>query len=232
MLFGIATGVLACTLAVAVSVLLSRGKSFWMVIAICFAASLSLGFVAFKRFIGVIEPLESGLHGERAVAFVLKDLERQGYAVFHDVPSLRRPGEANIDHVVIGPSGVYAIETKAIRKRDGQRSLEFTGDGLIIDGKNLSLDPLPQARAVSDDLKSVLERFAGATCDIQPVVALPGWYVTSSLKPWKQPIWVVNENALVSLITHPYRPTIPDNLVRKLTGALQAHIRAANATKA
>lgn len=230
-LFGVATGAFSCALAVAASVLLSRGKSFWIVIAFCFFASLGLGFVAFRRFVRAIVPLETGLHGERAVAFVLKDLERQGYFVFHDVPSLHRPEEANIDHVVIGPSGVYAIETKTIRKRDGQRSLEFTGEHLTIDGKNLPLNPLPQARAVSDDLKSILERFAGESCNIQPVIALPGWYVTSRLKPWKQPVWVVNENALVSLITHPYRPTLPDDIARRLTGALQAHIRATNATK-
>ena len=34
---------------------------------------------------------------------------RDGFAVFHDVPGDKA---FNVDHVVIGPQGVFAVETK------------------------------------------------------------------------------------------------------------------------
>jgi len=229
MLFGVATGVGSCALAIASAVLLSRGKSFWLVTILCFIAAIGLGYVAIRRFRRLVEPMHVGLHGERAVAFVLRDLERQGYSVFHDVPSLKRPNEANIDHVVIGPTGIYAIETKTIRKRGSQHTIEFNEQGLSIDGHVLQSNPIPQARAVADDLVHILDRFAGQKCPVQPAVALPGWFVRADKNPWDQPIWVVNHNALVSLITSPHRPTLPNGLDIKLAGALQAHIRSAEA---
>jgi hypothetical protein len=51
-----------------------------------------------------------GAMGERVVALHLRRLDRAEWHVFHDVPMGSRG--ANVDHVVIGPSGVYTINTK------------------------------------------------------------------------------------------------------------------------
>ena len=54
-----------------------------------------------------------GARGERATARRLKRLERKGWQVFHD---LKVPGyQANIDHLVIGPTGVWVIDSKRYR---------------------------------------------------------------------------------------------------------------------
>jgi Nuclease-related domain len=52
-----------------------------------------------------------GAEGERRTARLLDRLTRDGYAVFHD---LAVPGNtsANVDHLVIGPSGVFVIDSK------------------------------------------------------------------------------------------------------------------------
>jgi hypothetical protein len=51
-----------------------------------------------------------GAHGERRTARLLERLTRDGYVVFHD---LAVPGSpANVDHLVIGPSGVFVIDSK------------------------------------------------------------------------------------------------------------------------
>jgi hypothetical protein len=52
-----------------------------------------------------------GAHGERRTARLLDRLTRDGYVVFHD---LAVPGNAsaNVDHLVIGPSGVFVIDSK------------------------------------------------------------------------------------------------------------------------
>jgi hypothetical protein len=53
---------------------------------------------------------QRGAHGERHTARLLDRLTRDGYVVFHD---LAVPGSpANVDHLVIGPSGVFVIDSK------------------------------------------------------------------------------------------------------------------------
>jgi hypothetical protein len=60
-----------------------------------------------------------GLLGEQAVAEQLQPLFADGYRIFHDVPG---DGKWNIDHVVVGPAGVFAIETKYRTKQPGKAS--------------------------------------------------------------------------------------------------------------
>jgi Nuclease-related domain len=53
---------------------------------------------------------QRGAAGERHTARLLDRLTRDGYVVFHD---LAIPGSpANVDHLVIGPSGVFVIDSK------------------------------------------------------------------------------------------------------------------------
>jgi hypothetical protein len=60
-----------------------------------------------------------GSAGERRTAQLLGPLEQHGWAVLHD---LAVPGSwANIDHLVIGPGGVFVIDSKQHRGRLGAR---------------------------------------------------------------------------------------------------------------
>lgn len=52
----------------------------------------------------------AGVAGEQRTAGVLAGLEREGYRVLHSVPLSPRK---DIDHLVIGPTGIWAINTKA-----------------------------------------------------------------------------------------------------------------------
>ena len=54
---------------------------------------------------------QRGAHGERRTARLLRGLARDGYVAFHD---LAVPGNtrSNVDHLVIGPSGVFVIDSK------------------------------------------------------------------------------------------------------------------------
>jgi hypothetical protein len=53
---------------------------------------------------------QRGAHGERRTARLLGRLTRDGYVVFHDLAVPDSP--ANVDHLVIGPSGVFVIDSK------------------------------------------------------------------------------------------------------------------------
>jgi hypothetical protein len=65
-----------------------------------------------------------GAHGERHTARLLDRLTGDGYVVFHD---LAVPGNAsaNVDHLVIGPTGVFVIDSK-----QWTGSIHQSGDGL------------------------------------------------------------------------------------------------------
>jgi hypothetical protein len=56
-----------------------------------------------------------GAAGERRTARLLAPLERHGWAVLHD---LAIPGsQANLDHLMIGPGGVFVVDSKHYRGR-------------------------------------------------------------------------------------------------------------------
>jgi hypothetical protein len=53
---------------------------------------------------------QRGAQGERHTARLLDRLGREGYVVFHDLAMPDSP--ANLDHLVVGPSGVFVIDSK------------------------------------------------------------------------------------------------------------------------
>jgi hypothetical protein len=67
---------------------------------------------------------QRGAHGERRTARLLDRLTREGYVVFHD---LAVPGSpANVDHLVIGPTGLFVIDSK-----QWTGSVHQSADGLV-----------------------------------------------------------------------------------------------------
>ena len=119
-----------------------------------------------------------GLLGERAVGEELNQLMRTGCRVFHDVPN---DPYGNIDHVLLAPSGVYAVETKGRRKRESDGK---EGHKVTFDGQSLQFGTGPQERKCLDQAKQQASRLSdwlskatGEPVHVQPVLALPGWFV-------------------------------------------------------
>jgi len=54
-----------------------------------------------------------GAEGEEVVGQILESLVADGWQVIHDVSF----GRGNIDHIVVGPGGLYTVETKSRRGR-------------------------------------------------------------------------------------------------------------------
>ena len=78
------------------------------------------------RLLKILERRRSlylALGGEIAVGQELNQLVQKGYWVYHDFPADR----FNIDHIVVGSGGVFAVETKARTKQigtDARKSIE------------------------------------------------------------------------------------------------------------
>jgi hypothetical protein len=121
--------------------------------------------------------LRMGLDGELATGQELDRLMRHGCRIFHDVPA----GPMNIDHVVVGPTGILAVETKSRRRADRGRGAE---DATVnYDGHRLRFPDeaqtayLDQAGRQARWLGEWLSRTLGEEVAVQPVLALPGWFV-------------------------------------------------------
>jgi Nuclease-related domain len=70
-----------------------------------------------------------GAAGEVATARILDALSARRWVVWHDLPVPARGSRANVDHLVIGPTGVWVVDTKTSLShvRTGWRTVRFGG---------------------------------------------------------------------------------------------------------
>ena len=94
--------VLTVLFAVIFQVLLGRA---WLALPLVVVALLKDR----AEVVGLFMPWIKGARGEEAVGRFLAELVPEGYRILHDVDT----GRGNLDHVAVGPTGVWAIETKA-----------------------------------------------------------------------------------------------------------------------
>jgi hypothetical protein len=110
-----------------------------------------------------------GAAGERRTARLLGPLERHGWAILHD---LALPGSrANIDHLVIGPGGVFVIDSKQYRGR-----LQLDRFGRLWHGRYLLV---PTLQAVSFEADQAARVLPDPGVVVLPIVAVHGAQV-----PW------------------------------------------------
>lgn len=108
-----------------------------------------------------------GAEGERAVGAICAELEADGWRAIHDV-SL---GHGNIDHILIGPGGIFTIETKSHRGR------------IPID----HIDPKMLKQAYAE--KKLLERITGQK--VQALLVFSRAYLVGSVPAQRQGITIL-----------------------------------------
>jgi hypothetical protein len=124
--------------------------------------------------------LRLGHEAELAIGQELAELGRGGFRLFHDFPA--KDGAFNIDHVVVGASGVFIVETKG-RSKPGRKKATDAPWEVKYDGKALQFpgwvetEPLLQAQRNAEWMQKWLSSAVGETMSVQPAVALPGWFV-------------------------------------------------------
>lgn len=182
--------------------------------ALGLAGLLAAFYFGVRRLIPLIDRLRNtrlGLFGERVVAESLEPLKASGHRVFHDVPA--RDGaegaDATIDHVVVGPAGVFSIESKTRRK--GRARVGFMAHEIIFDGDALAYPwgedrhGLEQAHRQADWLARFVSDQTGLVVPVHALLVFPGWTILrkgkgavhalgprelpdSVLKPQSQPV--------------------------------------------
>lgn len=102
-----------------------------------------------------------GAEGEQATGRALEGLPA-GWLVLHDrrIPG----GHANIDHVVVGPPGVFVIETK---RRSG--TVSIGGDTVRVNGRRR--DVVAEVRREAEVVQRLLDNH-GRAIVVQPVICI------------------------------------------------------------
>ena len=150
-----------------------------------FFASTFCSVVVLFRFLRRRRDDLLGYLGERAVAEYLEPLLAQGFRIFHDVPAEGRKKNFNIDHVVVGPTGVSVIETKTRRKKRGRLGREeyvvkFDGQRLVWPwGEDRC--GIDQLQSETEWLREFIHKRTGLRVNPKAILALPGWYVTEGV---------------------------------------------------
>jgi hypothetical protein len=163
-------------------------------------ALLGIGYVAFQiwRVWPRLRALRQGRDGEKAVGQFLERLRETGYQVFHDVVGTG----FNVDHVLIGPAGLFTIETKTFSKPPGPGvKIGFDGERIFVDGFEPDRDPVVQAKAQTAWLSELLTESTGRKFPARPVILFPGWFVEQS-KGSSREVWVLNPKALPDFLAN------------------------------
>lgn len=153
------------------------------------ATALVLAVVVIGAFASVFHPLKKarsyrlGARGEEFMGEELAKVMPAGYRVFHDVPG---GPDWNLDHVAVGPGGVFAIETKTRRRREPlphrkENEVVFNGEELQFAWFN-DRDSIGQARRNAESLAKFLTSSTGERVEAKAILALPGWWVTLRAK--------------------------------------------------
>lgn len=137
--------------------------------------SLATGVIlALGAAIGLLRPSRSelawrkGASGERQVGRALDSLSRKGVVSLHDLPV---PGSrANIDHVAVGPSGVFVVDAKQYK---GKLQVRSRGSALWINGRNRS-HLLDQVHTQAEIVEGVLRQAGLADIKVQPALCFVG----------------------------------------------------------
>jgi hypothetical protein len=173
--------------------------------AVMFIFSLIYMFWSLNKGLRHVERFFKGARGEEKISGILKSLP-DSYHVFNDFVA----GRIHVDHVVAGPAGVFAIETKYWR---GRVTVE---DGhVLLDGQLPSRQPLVQVQKEAALVKAKLSS-AGWNGMVTPVLAFASDTFEAAIAE-VQGVVIINSNHLRSSFSTE-RVVIPpeelDRLVR------------------
>jgi hypothetical protein len=134
-----------------------------------------------------LKQLRIGLEAEWAVGIKLNELQQLGYNVFHDVQA----DNFNIDHLVVGANGVFAIETKGrskplVKGKNKTREKQFN---VLVKGTQLEFPTWQDSKSIEQAIRQSkwvsnwLTKSTGQEVHAAAVLIIPGWFIERKEKP-------------------------------------------------
>lgn len=160
-------------------------KSVWITAAAIGVVASVWSAYRLWKLINLRRRFRLGFEGERHVGEALNQLMLLGYRVFHDFLITDKPRSIrNIDHIVIGPNGVFAVETKTRRKVRGENGATVTVlDHALRYPWGLDQRDLAQAQKEAVWLGEWLSKMSDQPAKVTSVLVLPGWFIKRRTKP-------------------------------------------------
>ncbi len=181
----------------------------FLVLAVAFAAGINSSRVRLAAFF-------KGARGEEWIAHELAFLSSE-YSVFNDLrlPHRRwRSRGRDCDHIVVGPRGVWVVETK---NWNGRITVE---DGRILcDGREPSRPPLGQVRSEASALRNALLDRACGEFTVSPVLCFAAGTVNGVQGVGG--VVVCDLRSLNAVVTDPSNEPLPPDRVAAICAALE-----------
>ena len=176
-------------------------------------------YIKIRSYKRQIKNLRQASQGEKAVGQYLDVLVEKGYRTFHDVIG----NGFNIDHVLVGPTGVFTIETKTISKPiKGQCEISYDGEKIAVNGLTPDRNPIIQAKAQAHWLRDFIEQAIGRKLKIRPVVLYPGWFIER--QPKGVEVWVLNPRNLPPFLQYE-KTVLQQDEIKLIASQLSQYIR-------
>lgn len=201
-----------------------QSPSLFVAVTLFIFAALATSWLLIKlmRTIGELHKYRIGYAGEVAVGTALNQLMLQGYRVFHDIHGDKG---FNVDHLLIGPTGVFAVETKTKTKKKeikGKQTHKVTYDGKSLFFPDRPDSPhhafLEQSRRNAKWVSKWLTDATGHPVKAQPVLVLPGWFIEIK-KPGD--VKVLNHNQVKALAGVPTRAPLDTSGIDRIAYQVQ-----------
>lgn len=111
-----------------------------------------------------------GARGEEVVARQLALLP-SAYRVFHglSLEGSHLSGSFDYDHIVVGPTGIFVVETK-----NWSGTITLEQGRILYNGHEPTRSPVEQAKSAASDLQRALSGVYGSQVTVQPVVCFAG----------------------------------------------------------
>lgn len=194
----------------------SRGDSLFIAMALLLIGWAVRSFIKHGK---LRRQYKQGMEAEIAVAQNLLPLMAEGCMVFHDFPA----DGFNIDHVIVAPNAVFAVETKSRKKpKDkGRESAKVVYDGRTLRfPEHTETAPIEQALRQAQWLAKFLAKGAGDPVPVIPVLALPGWFVELTKEGSRAEVIVNNSRAPLFLLKLRASSPMDASLFRRVGHAL------------
>jgi hypothetical protein len=150
----------------------------------CYFGALSIGFILYgtnkiKRLKTRKRRLYKIYEGQTAVAQEINRLISDGYRIYHDFPTDR----FHIDHILVGPSGVFTLTTKVIPRLVHPRAKAVMLDSQrLVFGNKSDNRTVPYAAFQASWLAKWLLTATGEAIAVQSIITVPGWRM-KTLRP-------------------------------------------------
>lgn len=117
-----------------------------------------------------IETWQDGAFGEQWTGGALRELESQGWRIFHDL----KASYGNIDHVVVGPGGVFLLDSKRWRG-----SVTVDGDSALVrriegPGSDWRFTSPAHVKGLAIEVSEAIRSNTRATVWVMPVIVVWG----------------------------------------------------------